>query len=427
MVSVRSKQGSGLLFFDFRFEGERCREQTLLADSPKNRKRLKQIADRMDAEIKLGTFDYTQYFPTSKRAAKYARREQAGKLGLVPIASSSGASSSSALPQFQEFVETWRRENEVRWRASTCATNASTIGRHLIPAFGDLKLDQIRREDVLSFRTELSKKPNRSGRGALHPKTINHTMTLLSAIFAEIEERYGLPNPCRNIKKLPVPKSDIQPFSLSEVQCILEAVRPDFRCYLTVRIFTGMRTGEAHGLKWKHIDLAQQQILIRETWSRGRTEYTKTDGSQREIQMSALVYQSLLEHHARFDAPPDKEAYVFSTATGGPLDTKNVTERIWYPLLRHLGLEARRPYHMRHTAATLWLAAGEAPEWIARQMGHSSTEMLFKTYSRYVPNLTRRDGSAMDRLLAERMSLGASEAAAPVTHTSSSIPPKTQG
>jgi integrase len=61
---------------------------------------------------------------------------------------------------------------------------------------------------------------------------------------------------------------------------------------------------------------------------------------------------------------------------------------------------------MRHTAATLWLASGEAPEWIARQLGHASTEMLFRVYSRYVPNLTRRDGSAIDRLLASRFASG---------------------
>ena len=67
-----------------------------------------------------------------------------------------------------------------------------------------------------------------------------------------------------------------------------------------------------------------------------------------------------------------------------------------------MGLKKRRPYQMRHTAATLWLASGEAPEWIARQLGHSSTEMLFRVYSRYVPNLTRQDGSAIDRLLATR-------------------------
>ncbi|MDX2503423.1 MAG: site-specific integrase, partial [Gammaproteobacteria bacterium] len=35
----------------------------------------------------------------------------------------------------------------------------------------------------------------------------------------------------------------------------------------------------------------------------------------------------------------------------------------------------------------------------ARQMGHSTTEMLFRVYSRYVPNLTRNDGSAFEKLL----------------------------
>jgi integrase len=56
-------------------------------------------------------------------------------------------------------------------------------------------------------------------------------------------------------------------------------------------------------------------------------------------------------------------------------------------------------YQTRHTAATLWLAAGENPEWIARQMGHNTTEMLFRVYSRFVPNLTRKDGSAFEALL----------------------------
>ena len=97
--------------------------------------------------------------------------------------------------------------------------------------------------------------------------------------------------------------------------------------------------------------------------------------------------------------------YVFCTRDGKPIDHNNVTKRVWYPLLRHLGLTPRRPYQSRHTAATLWLASGENPEWIARQMGHSTTEMLFKVYSRFIPNLTRQDGSAFERMLA-RQSVG---------------------
>ena len=64
-----------------------------------------------------------------------------------------------------------------------------------------------------------------------------------------------------------------------------------------------------------------------------------------------------------------------------------------------MNLAPRNPYQSRHTAATLWLASGENPQWIARQLGHGSTEMLFKVYARFVPNLTRQDGSAFERLL----------------------------
>ena len=74
--------------------------------------------------------------------------------------------------------------------------------------------------------------------------------------------------------------------------------------------------------------------------------------------------------------------FVFCSGAGTPMDHKNVTRRVWYPILRHLNLPRRRPYQTRHTAATLWLGAGENPEWIARQMGHSTTEMLFQAAAR---------------------------------------------
>ena len=45
------------------------------------------------------------------------------------------------------------------------------------------------------------------------------------------------------------------------------------------------------------------------------------------------------------------------------------------------------------------LASGENPEWIAKLMGHASTQMLFTVYSRFVPNLTRQDGLAITGLL----------------------------
>jgi integrase len=53
MGSIRARKESGLLFFDFRFRGERCREQTLLEDTPANRKRLAKALAKIEAVLTL--------------------------------------------------------------------------------------------------------------------------------------------------------------------------------------------------------------------------------------------------------------------------------------------------------------------------------------------------------------------------------------
>jgi len=214
-------------------------------------------------------------------------------------------------------------------------------------------------------------------------------------ILGEAANRYDFSSPYHGIKSLKVPRTDVEPFDIDEVKLILESVRPDFKNYYTVRFFTGMRTGEIDGLQWQYVDFKRRQILIRQSLVNGELGYTKNDGSFRTIEMSQLVYDALKEQQKA----TGNMDFVFCTRSGTPLSHNNVTKRVWYPLLAHLGLRKRRPYQTRHTAATLWLAAGENPEWIARQMGHTTTEMLFRIYSRYVPNLTRRDGSAFERLL----------------------------
>ena len=53
-------------------------------------------------------------------------------------------------------------------------------------------------------------------------------------------------------------------------------------------------------------------------------------------------------------------------------------------------------YETRHTFASWALALGETPEWVARTLGHVDTSMVYRTYGRYIPNLTKLDGSAFE-------------------------------
>ena len=138
MGSIRSR--SGKLFFDFRYRGVRCREQTKLRDNPVNRKRTMTILERIEAEILVGTFDYATYFPNSNSTDRF-RHIDAVKLA-----------SPSSIPSVREFADTWFSENEPRWKYSYKITLRTSLNKHILPVFSELQLDEITKSAVLAFR-----------------------------------------------------------------------------------------------------------------------------------------------------------------------------------------------------------------------------------------------------------------------------------
>jgi integrase len=387
MGSINVKRGK--LQLDFYYRKTRCREQTLLTDTPPNRKKLQQLLRKIEAEITLGEFDYAKYFPKSPRAEKFKQIDHKER-----------RASGQATPFFKDFMMEWFEEMRISWRDSYEQTVIKILQARLKDYFGDKEVSEITKADLLQFRARLGEEDGRNGKkmSAAH---INRHMYIMRMILREAADRFDFNTPFREIKALKNNKPDIYPFNLDEVNLIINNVDPWYRYYYTVRFLTGMRTGEIDGLKWKFIDFDSRLIKVRESLVKNKQTYTKNDFSQRDIEMSSTVYEALKEQHKR----SGHLEYVFVNARGNHLNYHNISRRVWHPLLKQLGLERRNPYQTRHTAATLWLAAGENPSWIAKQMGHSTTEMLFRVYARFVPNLTRKDGSAMESLLSKSINL----------------------
>jgi len=383
MGSVRPRGKYNHLVIDFRYQGMRCREQTLLVDTPANRKKLELVLKKIEREIQLGSFDYSRYFPHSKRAVQF--RVEPG-------------SSNTGTPKFSEFAEVWYLESSVRLKRSVLKGYRYTLDKELLPYFGHFEVGAIRKQDILAFRTEFATFVRKNGK-VRAPSTVNNVMKPLRGILTEAAERFDFDNPVKNIKKLIEPRKDIKPFSFDEVILLCKEIRKDYESYLITRFFTGMRTGEIDGLKWKYVDFERNIISIREAVVMGQEDTPKTQTSYRDIQMVPLVKDALLKQKKY----TGKGVLVFTNTIGTYIYANNFRRRIWVPLLRRLGLDIRRPYETRHTAATMWLASGENPEWVARQLGHANTEMLFRVYSRYIPNLTRNDGSAIQALIERKI------------------------
>lgn len=379
----------GLLFLDFRYKGQRCREYTKLVDTKSNRNRASRLLKTIEAEIHLDRFDYGKYFPNSKLKERFDeiddRKRQSAAYFNAPDA-----------PKFEEFSKIWLSEMKIEWSKRHYEEVEGVLNKYLLPTFGNKKISAINKGQILQFRSILAKVPGRKG-SFLSPSRINHIMTPLRVLLNEAADRYDFTSPWKNIKALRVGRTEIDPFTLPEVEKIIQHAPEHFKAYYITRFFTGLRTGEIDGLMWTDVDLINKTLTVRQSLSKGEVSGLKTEGSHRVINLIDRV-AAALAHHKKVAYLKDK--FVFTNHKRKPLNYQLVSRTVWYPTLEKAKLRPRNPYQTRHTFATLLLASGESPEWIANQMGHTTTTMLFRVYSRYVPNLTRRDGSAFASFLA---------------------------
>ena len=181
MGSIRVRKENNKLYFDFRYKGVRCREQTALTDNPANRRKLEKVLKKIEAEITLDTFDYQRYFPNSKLAAKFdqATTPQSATETLL----------------FGDFAWEWFEEMQIGWKASHQETIRIILNRHLIPAFGDQAVSRITKSDILKLRASLAKVERGNSNVGLSPQRINHIMNPLRQILNEAADRFHFTTP----------------------------------------------------------------------------------------------------------------------------------------------------------------------------------------------------------------------------------------
>lgn len=297
-----------------------------------------------------------------------------------------------AKPSLCAFAEAWFEQMSVGWRATTQASIRSILDAHLLPAFGGRDAADFGRADLLALRITLARGLTPAGK-VRSARRVNRILAVLSQLLAERERQLQVASPCRELRALPTRRTQVHPFSLPELIAVSQAAPDHFQDYLLVRGLTGVRSGEANGLRWDQIDWGAETITIAEQRVRGRQVLPKNEYSERVIKMIPAVVDAMLRQWVRTGLD---DGFVFQTVRGCPLDTGNFARRDWPRALAAAGLPHRTPEELRHTAASLMLAAGEAPQFVAATLGHSDCRMLFSTYARWIPAaLGRPDGTAM--------------------------------
>jgi integrase len=213
-----------------------------------------------------------------------------------------------------------------------------------------------------------------------HAVSFNKALMLLSASFdAAIRNRLMPSNPCAAIKRKHCKRAECDPLTLDEMRAVAAACSPPWvGRYVLVRALTGIRSREGTGLYWSDVDFDGGVIHVRGTAlaNGSRQACGKTERSTRTIPMIAQVREALTAQRAETGG----RSLVFGNSHDRPVALA-VISAAWYAALETCGLQARRPYILRHSFAGLCLDKGISIRDTASLLGHASIQQLTATYA----------------------------------------------
>ena len=179
---------------------------------------------------------------------------------------------------------------------------------------------------------------------------------------------------------------------------------------VTVALLTGLRQGEALGLRSADVDLEGGHIAVRRTLHRsgGKVllEEPKTRRSRRTVPLTGMAATALRRQRDWFQAQQRMLAgsewqegdWVFTTAVGTPMHGSDVTRRL-QRLLAAAGLPHMRFHDLRHGMATLLIAQGVHARVVMEMLGHSTIAVTMNVYGHVVPALEREAADRLDAAL----------------------------
>ena len=298
---------------------------------------------------------------TVSQAQKRARRE----LGKVLDGDDPAEERKEARrgAKFGDFSETYLRRMEKRWTPKTTYETERRLKKHLKPAFGSARLEDMTRAQVTALLDQIAES---SG-----PYESNRVHELVRAMFNRAQA-WGFfpddrPNPARAIERFKEQSRErwLKP---EEVEALMESVRaqPDlsFQAFIPLLLLTGMRKSELLGAQWQHIDFDRGEILLPKTKS-GRAQVRT---------LSAPAVQIL-----RFLPSTEGNPHVFPGRKKGTPRNDFRTE--WQEAREAAGLARVTLHDLRRTAGSYIAQAGVSLQVIGEVLGHQHPAIT-KVYAR---------------------------------------------
>jgi integrase len=351
-MSVKASNGGYVI--DFTINHERFRETIPAPHNKTAAKRIEEQEAIYKMAISLNDKAIASRFPNSK---------------IIQKAFDTGCNYT-----IHDYSNIWFKQKQRNWSHTTIRGYTQKYNSYIQPNWGHLKLTEFKASMFDEWASET----------LLSGKSINETRNVLKQIYnrAFMDEVIHK-DPTTFIERYKQTTHEPTPFTNHEINKILGALKLPYRSYFQMAFYTGMRTGELLGLRWKDVELDKRYAHIRVNLTSGVEKTPKTAGSIRRVELHDLALEALRtlksseysDSNRVFIDPRTMREYKYADG---------LRKYIWKPTLQKLKIPYRYPYQCRHTYASMMLTQGKNPMWVAKQMGHADWGMIRKVYGRWI-------------------------------------------
>jgi integrase len=297
------------------------------------------------------------------------------------------------------YFDEWLAGHVPSLKPSTAKSYREVVQWYVKPRIGRVKLVDLNALLIRSLYAELLANGGRRRRAELSPATVAVVHPVLrKALNDAVLWGLLLRSPLLGVKPPRHEPPEMRARSPDEARQFLGAVVDDRLYGLWVLVLaTGMRRGELAGLRWGDVDLDAGVLAVRR--SRVSVSYLvresdpKTRSSRRTISLDARMVAVLRAHRRRqledrlaWGAAWTDTGYVFTSEDGLAMHPERITV-LFGRLVASAGLPKVRLHDLRHTSASLMLAAGVHPKIVSERLGHSSISITLDLYSHVIPGL----------------------------------------
>ncbi len=307
------------------------------------------------------------------------------------------------------FMEEWLISIKATVRESTWSSYSSEVRNHVLPRIGEKLLQEVGPSDLNALYAELLSSGRKSGKGGLSPRTVRYIHAILRrALDAAVRWNLISRNPASvaDPPSTTVRMPELRTWSALQLRTFLESTSDDpLHVAWVVLATTGMRRGEALGLRWSDVDFERRRISIKRALITVnyelRVEKPKTARGLRTVALDQTTMAQLRTHRRQqmearlaLGAAFEHDGLVFAQPDGSPIHPDRVT-KLFQRAVAATDVPRIRLHDLRHTHASLSLQAGIHPKVVADRLGHSTVATTLDTYSHAIP--------ALDELAAEEI------------------------